>query len=258
MSYFKKKFYKLIKKSPASMPMVKYWKYKDAVPAKITRDKQGHTIMKLEGEEYPIHGFPRAHLLFGSLSKLKHEIKNQVFNESWAKLEQGIPEKEIISDIKGKLFKEIPKYVETLKYDVMPPNKMCPAVREIHRAWTKVSPETAVLRDYLTLILQEDDGYRFRVQWIATFWKPRWFRPNIKAFEFALKMLEIGEVVGDMKERMRLLRRILLLLLKDQNIRQKFDKFCKELDWSKVVMSEADKYHFRGKYFKVDLDLFEY
>ena len=51
---------------------------------------------------------------------------------------------------------------------------------------------------------------------------------------------------------------MLLAGLKDERIKELFLKFCKEVDWDKVKLSEADKYHFRGKYFRVDLDLFEY
>jgi len=74
----------------------------------------------------------------------------------------------------------------------------------------------------------------------------------------ALGELEHAEVIGDMKERQRLLKRILLLIMEDAKIQDLFNKFYKELDWNKVVLSKADKYHFRGKYFKVDWDKFSY
>lgn len=254
-----KKYYKLIGKSPADMEMVQYWKTKDSVQAKVTKAEDGSTQMWLEGEKYPFPTFPRAHLLFGHLSKLKHEIKNQVFNESWRKLEEGTPEEEIIADIKKSLFGEITEIAEKLRYDMIPVNKMTASVREIHRAWTKVAPErTYPLRDYLCFILQEDDAYRFRVQWLVKYFRPSWFKDPIKLFEKALQVMEHAEVIGDMKERIRLLRRILLLTLKDQSINSLFKKLVKEIDWNKVKLSKADSYHFRGKYFKVDYDLFEY
>ncbi len=254
----KKLLFKIIKKSPAEMPVVQYWKTKENVAAKVMKSKDGSLIMKLEGEKYPLPSFPRGHILYGSLSKLKHEIKNQIFNESWAKLEEGIPREEIIKDIKNKLFNEIPKYLEPLKYDILPPESMCPSVREIHRAWTKVSPETGVLRDYLCLILNEDDSYRWRVSWLVKWFG--WFmkRHPVKSFDYALRMLEHGEVIGDMKERQRLLRRILLLILEDKNIRNKFEMLFREINWKKVKLTEADMFYFRAKWFKVDLDLFSY
>jgi hypothetical protein len=258
ITQLKRLYFKLRRKNPATMPMVSYWKFKEAVQAKIVKDKDGNQIMILEGEKYPIQGFPRSHILFGKLSPLKHHIKNQIFNDSWWSLERGEPKEDVIRNIKAKLFGDIQKYADDLKYDMMPPEAMCPSVREIHRAWTKVSPETGKLRDYLCLILQEDDGYRFRVQWLVK-WFGWFFKMNpSKHISYALGMLEHAEVVSDMKERARLLRRIILLVLEDKKIKQLFDRLCKEIDWNKVKLTAADKYHFRGKYFRVDLDILEY
>ncbi len=251
-------YFRLINKSPTDFEMVSYWKTKEGVNAKITKDEDGSTIMIMEGEKYAFPGFPRGPILFGHLSKIKHEIKNQVFNESWAKLEANVPKEEIIKDIKIKLFKEIAELADKSKYDMLPIKSMCPAVREIYRAWTKVSPETHKLRDYLCFILQEDDAYRFRVQWLVQWFSWLMKLNPIKSFEYSLKMLEHGEVVGDMKERIRLLRRILMLALEDEKIRKQFTDLFREINWNKVKLSKGDKYHFRGKYFKVDLKYVEY
>lgn len=246
------------KTSPADMPMVSYWKRTEAIGAKVTKAKDGSTIMIMEGEKHPFPTFPRGHILFGHLSKIKHEIKNQIFNESWAKLEEGVNKREIINDIKVKLFNSIANEAEKSRYDMLPTSAMTPSVREIHRAWTKVSPKTWQLRDYLCFILQEDDSYRFRVQWLYQWlgWLMR-FNP-VKSFGYALSMLEHGEVVGDMKERVRLLKRVLMLALEDESIKSQFISLFKEIDWKKVKLTEADKYHFRGKYFKCDLKYLEY
>ena len=254
------------------MPMVDYWKHKEAVLAKVTKTEDGRTVMIMEGEKYAFPGFPRGHLLFGKLSKLKHEIKNQIFNESWWKLEEGVDEKVILADIKQKLFGSIAELSESMKYERVPASSMSLPVREIHRAWTKVSPETAVVRDYFCMILQEDDGYRFRMMDVAEYFNPNklWKRAYrfitrknyldsiILDFSIALGILEHCEVVGDMKERARLLKRILLLMLKDPKIAEKFDRLCRELNWKKLFMTEADRYHMRGKYYKADYRLFEY
>ena len=61
-----------------------------------------------------------------------------------------------------------------------------------------------------------------------------------------------------MKERVRLFRRIVLLILQDEKIRECFEALCKEMNWNKLKLSKADKYFFRGKYFKVDFDKFDY
>lgn len=257
--FLKRFYYKLIRKNPAEMEMVQYWKEKESVAAKVTKSENGSIIMRLDGEKYPFPSFPRAHLLFGHLSKLKHEIKNQIFNDNWWRLEKGDDKKEVIADIKRKLFGEIAEIAKPLKYEMLPPETMSPTVREIYRAWTKVAPHTYQLRDYLCLILQEDDAYRFRVQWLVKYFNPKWFNRNfVKLFEKGLQMMEHAEVVGDMKERIRLLRRILLLVLEDENVRNLFEKLCREIDWKKVKLTKADAYHFRGKYFKVDMDVLEY
>ena len=234
--------------------MVKYWKYKDAVEAKVTQ-VDGVTVMIMDGEDYTFPGFPRGYLLYGKLSKLKHEIKNQLFNDSWAKLEDGVSKKQVAKEIKS-ILPGLLALSEESRYDRLPPEKMCAPVREIHRAWTKVSPETAKLRDMVCYVLQEDDAYRFRFQWIASYFP--WFVDPVKAFDRGLEWLEIAEVIGDMKEKQVLFRRIIKAILRDKSFATKFRQLYKEINWKKVKMSKADKYFFRGKYFKVDLDKFEY
>ncbi|MBI5573491.1 MAG: hypothetical protein HY919_02925 [Elusimicrobia bacterium] len=259
MIKFWKLYYRLIGMTPDKMEMVQYWRKGESVAAKVIKAPDGSFIMKMCGEKYPFPTFPRGHLLYGNLSRLKHEIKNQIFNESWAEKENP----EAVKNIKYKLFYEIPKYFEPLKFDIIPFKNLTPSVREIYRAWTKVAPEkTFILRDYLCFILQEDDSYRMRIQWLAGFFNPngiilRWFDP-INLFEKALKMLEHAEIIGDMKERILLLRTILLLCLKDKDIKDLFVKFVREVNWKKVRLTKGDKYFFRGKYFKVDYPYLDY
>jgi len=243
--------------TPDKMPMVSYWKTAESAHSKVTRLPDGSVGMYIEGEKYAFPGFPRGHLLYGSLSPLKHQIKNQIFNESWRKLEEGMDRGQVIKEIKLALGK-ITDLSEQSKYEMLPPENMSPAVKEIHRAWTKVSPETSKLRDCLTYILQEDDAYRFRIQWLVQYFG--WFLKlnPVKHFGYALSMLEHGEVIGDMKERQRLLKRILMLALEDHSIKGKFIALFKEIDWKKVKLTKGDKYHFRGKYFKTDLNILEY
>lgn len=251
-------YFKLINKGPLDMPMVAYWKKSQTIRAKVTKAKDGSIGMLFEGESEPFPTFPRGHILYGHLSKIKHEIKNQIFNDSWYALERGENKIEIIKKIKHKLLNDIVDLAEESKYDMLPTNKMTPSVREIHRAWTKVSPQTHKLRDYLCFILQEDDAYRFRVQWLVQWFGWLMKLNPVKTFDYALKMLEHGEVIGDMKERERLLRRILMLALEDESIKAQFIALFREIDWKKVKLTKADKYHFRGKYFKVDYKYLEY
>ena len=90
--------------------------------------------MDIEGEKETFPGYPRGHSLFGSLSPLKHQIKNQIFNESWDKLEKGIADEDIIEDIKIKLRTGLTAFWEEVKMDAIPPSKMVPSVKEIWRA----------------------------------------------------------------------------------------------------------------------------
>jgi hypothetical protein len=242
------------------MDMVKYWKTGEAIQAKVMT-VDGVIMMQMEGEKYLFPGFPRGYLLFGKLSKLKHEIKNQIFNWAWAELESGKQEWEIVREIKAEIFPRIFLMLEDHKLDMVPSEAMVPAVREIHRAWTVVAPskKSLLLRDTLTYILQEDDSYRFRVQWLVTFLKPLlFFGDPVKRFEQAMTMLGHAEIIGDMKIRVGLWKRTFMMLLRDDQFKNAFLRFCKEIDWNKVKLSKADKYFFRGKYFKVDLDKFEY
>ncbi len=166
----------------------------------------------------------------------------------------------MVEYVGGTALVNVLEILEQQKYDLVPPQRMCPPVREIHRAWTKVSPETWRLRDLILYVLQEDDSYRFRLQWIVSYMPTFLFRfiDPIKAFGHALTWLENAEIIGDMKERQRLFKRIIMVLLKDERFAKGFRALFREIDWSKVKLTKADKYFFRGKYFKVDLDKFDY
>ena len=243
------------------MPMVKYWRFSDAVSAKVTTNKDGATVMHMDGEDEVFPGYPRGHSLFGSLSPLKHQIKNQIFNDSWYELENGVPHEQVIANIKQKLRTGLTEFWDKVKYDAIPPDKMVMPVKELWRAMTTLESESDIIRplkEMLCFILQEDDAYRFRVQWLFGIFRPRWWIKPERIFSLALTELENAEVIGDMKERQRLLKRILLLILEDERIYKLFIKLIKELNWKKMQLTKADKYHMRGKYFKCDWDKFEY
>ena len=240
--------------------MVSYWKTKDAVEAKVTKSPQGHYIMWMDGEKYPFQGFPRGSQLFGPLSPLKHQIKNQIFNDIWKMLEEGVPKETIITKLKSEILPNIYAIGEKSRYDMVPFEKMVPPVRELHRAMTAIEHKSrmiAPLKDILTFIMQEDDAYRLRIQWIAKFF-PRWYKPTVKHFDYALSMLEHAEIVGDMKERIRLLRRVCMFILQDKAILDCFNALFKEIDWKKMGLTKGDKYFFRAKYFKVDYPEYKY
>jgi hypothetical protein len=193
---------------------------------------------------------------YSVFAQTKHIIKNYIFNESWARLENG---EDIAQRIKSEGMQKMIELAHANRYSMLPPERMVPPVKELYRAFTVVAKgdkRILALRDVLTFILQEDDGYRFRVQWLAKF--VRWGGMSLKVFEKALGLLEHAEVVGDMRAKIVLLRRVLLEVLKDKRIRELFDEFCKEVSWKKVCLSKADKYYLRAKYFRCDYPEYTY
>lgn len=166
---------------------VNYWKKQDAQLAKVTHDATGGLQMEIKDEKYPFPGFPRGHILLGPLAKLKHTMKNMVFNQAFAELE---------------------KMANEMQADMLPPDKMAPAVKELNRV---------------------------------------------------LELVENAEVTGDMKARIRLIRRVITFFLQeDDAYRFRWQWAMEHLDMKKVRLSKADKYYFRGKYFKVDHDRYDY
>lgn len=233
--------------------MVGYWKKQEYVEAKLTKAKEGHYVMHMQGEKYPLLGQPRSSLLYGKLSPLKHQIKNKIFNAAWRMLEDNQDPTEHIKSA----WQEIFALAEETKYDMLPYEKLSPPIKELHRAMTAVAggnQNVLKLRDVITFIFQEDDAYRMRFQWMVKFFP--WFgKPSINDFAKGLSMLEQAETIGDMKERERLFMRIFLFMVRDSEV---FQTFLKEVNWSKIKLTEGDKYHFRAKHFKVDYPEYAY
>lgn len=167
---------------------VQYWKHPGgAARARLTHGKDGALQMEIEGEKYPMAGFPRGHVLTGPLASLKHKVKNMVFNQ---------------------VFEELSKMESEHSADMLPAEQLAPAVRELYRV---------------------------------------------------LDLMEHAEIVPDMKGRIRLIKKVLTFFLQeDDAYRFRFQWAMERLDMKKIKLSKADKYYFRGKYFKVDHDLFDY
>jgi len=125
------------------------------------------------------------------------------------------------------------------------------------------------IEEGLTFFLQEDDAYRFRLQWIARYINPK--HPLRKIFYFLKRkpysfkeeikiifgLLGNSEITPDMKGRSKLIEKVLIFFL-DSGFGDRIEEIVKELNWNKVKLSKADTYYFRGKYFKVDFDHFDY
>jgi len=132
---------------------VQYWKYGDSARAKVGHGKDGALQMEIENEKYAYPGFPRGPVLTGPLAKLKHKVKNVVFNKAFAELEV---------------------MAKDMKYDMLPREKMSKSVRELDRVFEKLENAEVVedmkkriqlIRRVMTFFLQEDDAYRMRWQW---------------------------------------------------------------------------------------------
>lgn len=133
--------------------MVSYWKKKDTARARVVHEKDGSYGLEIEGEKEIMPGFPRGHVLFGPLSKVKHKVK-MAFNEA---------------------YEAIGEFLKEAKYDMVPPEKMLPAVREVHRAFVDLEnaevtedmkAKVRLWRDVFCWMMQEDDAYRYRFQYL--------------------------------------------------------------------------------------------
>lgn len=255
---------------------VQYWKTGDLARAKLVTLKDGAYAMVIEGEKYPLMGFPRGPVLFGPLAKLKHLGKNLIFNEVWRLLEEGKTNEEVMSFVKNVAIPILLKEIEKMKYDMFPLEKLCPAVRELWRAMSEVEKtmanpqELCLLKKGLTFFFQEDDAYRFRFQWAGKYINPHSFWRKIyrfftsksysfkKEIELILNFLESAEIVPDMKGRIQLIKRVMLAFLEDKEFGALIEQLMWKIDWRKVGLSKADTYYFRGKYFKVDHAVFDY
>jgi len=229
-------------------------KYDDVARGMILSTKDG-LKMRIEGEKYLYPGFPRGHVLtsdyyFTDFSKLKHGIKNNIFNYIWYELEKGRDKNEIREEVIEN-WKEIYEIMKKLKYDVLPMHKCCRAVRELSKGNCEGVFKQIV--EVMCFIFQEDDAYRFRFQWIKNY-----FKNDIKSFENALIQMENAETSDDMKGRVRLWRRGIMFLLEDERVRKNFETWIKSLNWRKLKLSKEDKYYFRRKYFKCDFPVYSY
>ena len=259
--------------------MVQYWKFGDQARAKLTTSKDGSYIMRIEGERYPLYGFPRGPVLFGALARLKHLAKNLVFNESWKLLEEGKTNEEVMAYLKNVALPVVLAEIEKSHYYFFPPEKMCPAVKEMWRALTAVEERLSdplaqkqfnTLKLGITFFLNEDDAYRFRLQILSPYINPRNFWRKlyyfIKRKKYSLKdelklvfdFADGIEITPDMKGRMILIKRVFMAILEDEFFGAYINGLLQELNFKKLKMSKADSYYARGKYLKVDWANYDY
>lgn len=83
--------------------------------------------------------------------------------------------------------------------------------------------------------------------------------PFVRELLRVFELIEEAEVVPDMKARIRLIKKVVCFFLQeDDAYRFRAQWGLEHLNFKKCKLSKADKYYFRGKYFKVDHDKFDY
>lgn len=159
--------------------MVKYGQEsKGYARGKIIKGKDGSVQMEIQGEKYPFPGHPRGHVLLGgTLQKMKEKLKKQIFHAIF----------EAVADSKA---------------DMFPKEQLCPFVKDVWRVF-ELLEEAEITGDMKSQIrnmkkafcffMQEDDAWRFRVQWALErlnmkkckcdkqcmyFLRGKWFRPD--------------------------------------------------------------------------------
>ena len=113
----------------------------------VFNKKTNSMELHVRGEKYPMRAFPRHHVLHGPMAPLKRYIKNLI----------------------------IEQLVKCLPYKI-PDENLAPPVRELARVFDVMmkaedEPEMKRLlgqfKDAICMILQEDDAWRYRIQWAA-------------------------------------------------------------------------------------------
>lgn len=131
------------KKEPDSVQYGEKFGKQKALP--VYNEKTDSMELHIEGEKYPLRGMPRSSFMHGPLAPLKNYMKNFVVTA----LAKCLPFK-------------------------IPDDKMVEPVREIARVFDLVieaedEPEMKRLigqfKDAVCMVLQEDDAWRFRMQW---------------------------------------------------------------------------------------------
>lgn len=149
IKFFFNRWYKI---KPPEMAV--NWQKGKMARAKVTKSETGSLEMHVEGEKYPHPGFPRGYVLNSTLGKLKKKVKDSIFNDA---------------------FEAISEMMEESKHDMLPPERMTPAVQELWRAFEELENAEVtedmkgrinLIKRVLCFFFQEDDSYRFRAQWL--------------------------------------------------------------------------------------------
>lgn len=135
--------FNIFKKEPNSVQYGEKGTKQEAQP--IFNEKEGFTELHIKGEKYPLRGFPRHHVLHGPMVGLKRYLKNFVIEQLVKCLPFKIPDENLVTPVR-----ELARVADLLIEAEDEP--------EMKHLMTQ-------LKDAVTMTLQEDDAWRFRLQW---------------------------------------------------------------------------------------------
>lgn len=103
--------------------------------------------LHVKGEKYPMRAWPRYHVLHGPMAPLKRYIKNLIIEQVVKLLPYKIPDENLAEPVR-----EIARV-----FDLMVQLEDEPEMKRL----------MGQFKDAVTMILQEDDAWRYRLQWAA-------------------------------------------------------------------------------------------
>lgn len=114
--------------------------------AEMRINEKGEREMHIEGEKYPLRGFPQESILTGKVEKMKIMVKDLLFLISEARKET-IPDEELTEPVR-----EIARIFNIL---IEAENAM------------RMKDRWRMAKRFVCHFLEQDDAYRFRVQWLS-------------------------------------------------------------------------------------------
>lgn len=105
------------------------------------------TELHIRDERYPMRAFPRNHVLHGPLGPLKRYIKNLIIEQLVKCLPYKIPDENLAEPVR-----ELARV-----FDLMAQAEDEPEMKRL----------VGQFKDAICMILQEDDAWRYRLQWAA-------------------------------------------------------------------------------------------
>jgi len=111
----------------------------------VFNEKTKSMELRIKGERYALRAFPRHHVLHGPLAPLKRYVKNLIIEQLVKCLPYKIPDENLVEPVR-----EIARV-----FDLLIKAEDEPEMKRLMEQF----------KDPITMVLQEDDAWRFRFQW---------------------------------------------------------------------------------------------